>query len=169
MTCRFDYLGIVVPLWGTTISSTYFGFNCEPFLQDVYRALATLAGILCAITTFHPAFSGTSGRKFRTSMYCLLGLFSFLPIVHGVILHGLSEHDRRMSLMHYLGLGACHSTGAMLYAARIPEKWYPRTFDIAGSSHQLMHSFVVLGAICYGIGILKAYDFWQDPSRAKCF
>jgi adiponectin receptor len=97
-------------------------------------------------------------------MYLLLGLSSFLPIVHGVRLHGLEEHNRRMGLVYYVGLGLCHGTGAMLYAVRVPERWYPRRFDIVGSSHQLMHMLVICGAVCYGIGILRANEYWRGAS-----
>lgn len=164
LTCRFDYLGIVIPLWGTTVASTHFGFRCEPALERMYSTIATLCAALCAVATLHSAFSGRTGRRVRTVVYLLLGLSSFLPIIHGIGLHGLAEHDRRMSFKYYLGLGACHGTGAMLYAARIPERWYPRRFDILGSSHQLMHMSVVCGAVCYGVGILKAFKLWHDPT-----
>ncbi|KAF2027976.1 Hly-III related protein, partial [Setomelanomma holmii] len=160
ITCRFDYLGIIVPLWGTTVASTHFGLVCEPALQYRYQALATIAGGLSAIATLHPLLSGPNGKPVRTAMYCLLGISSFLPVVHGVMLHGFEEHNRRMSLQPFLGLATCHSTGAMLYAARIPERWFPRRFDIVGSSHQLMHVLVVVGAVCYCIGVLEAFEHW---------
>jgi adiponectin receptor len=161
-TCRFDYLGIVIPLYGTTIAATHFGFRREPRLQDVYQLIATVSAIACAIATFHPTF--TKHRHLRTSLYCLLGLSSFLPIIHGVLLHGMQEHDQQMSLRYYLALGVCHATGAMVYAARVPERWYPRRFDVWGSSHQVMHVLVVLGAGTYGMGVLRAGGRWGEES-----
>jgi adiponectin receptor len=160
-TCRFDYLGIVIPLWGTTISSTHFGFRDAPTLQHIYQVIATLSAIACAIITLQPLFSGPKNRKFRTAVYLLLGLSSFLPVLHGIRTHGFEEHERRMGVVCYLGLGVCHVVGATMYAARVPERWVPRKCDVWGSSHQCMHVGVVVGAIWYGVGILGAFEYWR--------
>lgn len=37
--------------------------------------------------------------------------------------------------------------GAVISAARIPERWFPGYFDIAFNSHNLLHIMVVLGAV----------------------
>jgi len=160
-TGRFDYLGIVIPLYGTTIASTHFGFHCKPSLQEAYSAFATVTGLACALTTLHPSFSGPQSRHVRTTLYLLLGSSSFLPIVHGIYLFGVENMNRRMGLSYYLGLGLCHGTGAMLYAARIPERWLPRRCDVVGSSHQIMHVLVVCGAAMYGVGVLASKRYWQ--------
>ncbi|KAF1829185.1 hypothetical protein BDW02DRAFT_592801 [Decorospora gaudefroyi] len=131
LTGRFDYLGIVLPLWATTVSNGHFGFRCETKLQNLYLVFATVIGLACAVVTLHTAFSGPA----RRDMYLLLGLSSFLPIAHGVLIHGLAEEDRGMSIMYYVGLGLCPATGAMLYAVRVPE-----------GCHQLMHVLVVYSA-----------------------
>jgi adiponectin receptor len=158
---RFDYLGIVIPLYGTTIASTHFGFHCESSLQYAYSVFATVAGLACALTTLHPSFSGPQSRHLRTTLYLLLGLSSFLPIIHGICLYGVEDMNHRMGLSYYLGLGAFHGTGAMLYATRVPERWYPRRCDVVGNSHQIMHALVVCGAATYGVGVLGAKRYWQ--------
>lgn len=160
-TSRFDYLGIVVPLWGTTIASTHFGFRCEPDLRKTYSVFATGAGLACAVTTLHPSFTGTASKGFRTVTYLLLGLSSFLPIIHGLHLFGWQQMEQRVSLSYYLALGLCHGTGAVTYASRVPEKWYPKRYDLVGSSHQIMHVLVVCGATAYGLGVLKAREHWK--------
>ena len=42
--------------------------------------------------------------------------------------------------------GATYIGGAIIYALRIPERWSPKTFDLVGSSHNIFHVCVVLGA-----------------------
>jgi adiponectin receptor len=158
VTCQADYLSIVAPLLGTTLSSTHFGFRCEQHLQAVYRPLAIFFALMCAVATLHPVFSNPTGHRVRTAVYCLLGVASSAPIVHGVLLHGVKEHDQAMSLGWYVALGCCHATGAAFYAVKWPERWYSRTFDLLGSSHQLMHILVVCGAACYSVDILKAFE-----------
>nr|ABN04724.1 At4g38290 [Arabidopsis thaliana] len=52
-------------------------------------------------------------------------------------------------------------TGALVYATRIPERWMPGKFDIAGHSHQLFHVLVVAGAFThYRAGLV--YLKWRD-------
>ncbi|KAK1910857.1 hypothetical protein P3342_008737 [Pyrenophora teres f. teres] len=159
-TARFDYLGIVIPLWGTTMSSTHFGFYCEPRLQNAYAIVGTFAGLACAFTTLHPSFAGPASRRFRSGMYVFLGLSSFVPIIHGILLFGLDAMNKRMSLWYYVALGLFHGSGAALYASRVPERWWPGRCDVVGSSHQVMHVLVVLGAATYAVGVLRAREYW---------
>jgi adiponectin receptor len=64
--------------------------------------------------------------------------------------------------VYLIELGLFNGTGAAIYAARIPERWYPRRFDIYGSSHQIMHILVICAALSYTIGLVKAFDHWQN-------
>jgi adiponectin receptor len=150
-----------MPLYGTSIAGTHFTFRCEAAVQDVYNFFDTFAGLACALITLHPSFSGPQSRNLRISLYLLLGLSSFLPVVHGIYAYGVEEMNQRMGLAYYLGLTACQGTGAMLYAARIPERWFPRRCDVLGSSHQIMHVLVVCGAAVYGVGLLGAKKYWE--------
>lgn len=95
-------------------------------------------------------------------MYFLLGLSIFVPAVFGVQQHGWKEQNGRMSLTYFLGLGVLNGTGTAIYTARIPERWFPKRFDIYGSSHQIMHVLVICGALSHTIGLVKAFDYWQE-------
>ncbi|GMN34900.1 hypothetical protein TIFTF001_004970 [Ficus carica] len=58
-------------------------------------------------------------------------------------------------------MGVFYGLGALVYAARIPERWWPGKFDIAGHSHQLFHVLVVAGAYThYHVGLV--YLQWRD-------
>lgn len=97
----------------------------------------------------------------RSVMFALLGLSAFVPVVHGTILNGWEVQDKRMAISYFLGLGLLNATGTVIYAARVPEKWFPKAFDIYGSSHQIMHVLVACGALSHAIGLLKAFDYWS--------
>jgi Haemolysin-III related len=64
--------------------------------------------------------------------------------------------------------GVLNFTRAAIYAARVPERWYPKRFDIWGSSHQIMHVLVVLGAISQERGLLRAMKWWSEGGRGLC-
>ena len=70
--------------------------------------------------------------------------------------------NQQMSIIYFLGLGILNGAGTAIYAARIPERWYPTKFDIYGSSHQIMHVLVVCGAVSHAMGLLKAFQYWQE-------
>ena len=94
-------------------------------------------------------------------MFGLLGLSAFVPVLHGIAINGWSLQNKQMSIGYFLGLGILNASGTAIYAARVPERWYPRRFDIYGSSHQIMHILVVCGAVSHAIGLIKAFDYWQ--------
>lgn len=55
--------------------------------------------------------------------------------------------------------------GTMFYVSRIPERWKPGVFDLAGQSHQIFHVFVIFGALAhYG----AAHIFLEYRSRLGC-
>lgn len=95
-------------------------------------------------------------------MYLLLGLSSFIPILHGIVLHGWEVQNQRMSITHFLGLALLNFSGAVTYASRIPERWYPRRFDIFGTSHQILHLLVIGGALSHTTGLIKAFNYWHS-------
>jgi adiponectin receptor len=51
---------------------------------------------------------------------------------------------------------------------RFPERKYPGTFDIWGSSHQIFHIFVLLAAASHLYGMTKAFDFHHSILQAQC-
>jgi len=92
-------------------------------------------------------------------MFMLMGLSAVFPVLHGIKLYGI-EHMRESTGLDWVVLqGVLYVTGAAIYAARIPEKWSPGSFDIWGSSHQIFHVLVVLAAASHLVGLVKAFDF----------
>lgn len=119
----------------------------------------------CAIFTLNPRFQTPAYRPTRVAMYALLGLSAFIPITHGVVVNGWALQNQRQSISYFVGLGLLNGTGAAIYGVRIPERWYPKKYDISGSSHQIMHVLVMCGALCYSIGLGKAFGYWYDMEK----
>jgi len=109
-----------------------------------------------------PRFRTPSFRIMRSASFGVLGLSAFIPVVHGILRNGWELQNQRGSVEYFIGLGLLNATGTAIYAARIPERWYPRTFDIYGSSHQFMHVLVALGALSHATGLLRAFDYWNS-------
>jgi adiponectin receptor len=165
---ELDHLGVVLVIYGSTMPGTYFEFYCHPTLRGFYWALSTTFGIASAIFTLRPKFRQPAYRLVRFYMYAFLGMSTFFPVVHGLFEYGYADTNQRMSLNHFLGLGGLNFAGAAVYAARVPERWMPRRFDIWGSSHQIMHVLVVIGALCFEQGLLQAVRWWNAEGRNTC-
>lgn len=156
---QLDYLGIVILMWGSTIPSIYYGFYCDPRLQEIYWANVSILAILCIVATLHPRFRHPTLRPYRAAMYAGLGLSAVVFVVHGILLHGLIEQKQRMSV-DWMGLMAFFNlTGAVIYAARVPEKLTPLKYDIYGSSHQVLHIAVILAGLAHMFGLFRAFDY----------
>ena len=108
-----------------------------------------------------PRFRTPAFRALRSASFAVLGLSAFIPVVHGIIIHGWELQNQRMSITYFIGLGLLNGAGTAIYAMRIPERWSPKTFDIYGSSHQIMHVLVAVGALSYATGLLRAFDYWN--------
>ena len=81
-------------------------------------------------------------RTLRTIMFSSAALLSSLPLFTRLYYPIVEFHTYR----YLFSLGLI-GVGAFIYAARWPERYHPKTFDIIGSSHQLFHVIVVLGGL----------------------
>ena len=42
---------------------------------------------------------------------------------------------------------------------QVPERTRPGTFDILGSSHQILHLMVILAGLAHTVGVLRAFEY----------
>ena len=82
-----------------------------------------------------------------------LGLISAAPIVHLMMIYGVDHAIEKGALLHGLAMGALYIGGAILYAARIPERLMPGKCDIWFQSHQIVHQLVVAEAFVFYHGV----------------
>ncbi|KAI0020300.1 hemolysin-III channel protein-like protein Izh2 [Xylariomycetidae sp. FL0641] len=153
---KFDYQGILLLMWGSTVPLAYYGFPCEPAVHAAYWAATTVLAALCSVATFHPAIGGPHLGHVRAGLFGAFGLGSFVvPVAHGIRRYGLEVQSERVGL-GWIGVTAlCNAVGVVIYALKFPEKYYPRRFDIWGASHQVMHVMVVLAALAYTKALLQ--------------
>ena len=131
------------------------------WVRKVDQIKATLSALGCAIFTMKPRFRTPAFRAMRSASFAVLGLSAFIPVVHGILLNGWAVQNQRMSITYFVGLGVLNGAGSAIYALRVPERWFPKTFDIYGSSHQIMHVLVAIGALSHATGLLRAFDYWN--------
>ncbi|GIZ38490.1 hypothetical protein CKM354_000190700 [Cercospora kikuchii] len=156
---RLDYMGIIFLIWGSFIPSIYYGFAREEALRRVYWSMITTIGAGTFIVIMHPKFRSSEWRPFRAAMFIMMGLSAIVPVLHGLKLYGLEQMQRQIGLSWLVLQGVLYITGAVIYAARVPERWKPGQFDLFGSSHQIFHVLVLLAAAAHLTGLLKAFDY----------
>ncbi|XP_021889633.1 heptahelical transmembrane protein 4-like isoform X2 [Carica papaya] len=89
-----------------------------------------------------------------------MGMSGIAPIMHKLILFK-NQPEAVQTTGYEVLMGTLYGLGALIYATRIPERWKPGRFDIAGHSHQLFHVLVVAGAYThYHAGLV--YLRWRD-------
>ncbi|CAL3963564.1 hypothetical protein PZA11_001146 [Diplocarpon coronariae] len=165
---KLDYVGIVFMITGSFIPSIFYGFYCHPHLQEFYWTMICSLGLGCATVSIFERFRTPAWRPYRAGMFVLMGLSAVFPVFHGLELHGFKDMQNRIGLTWLLCQGSFYVLGAVLYAARWPERSWPGSFDIWGSSHQLFHVLVIMAASSHLYGLLKAFDFHHGVPGVTC-
>lgn len=157
---RIDYSGIAALIATSFYPPVYYSFMCKPFFCFLYMGFITTMGMTTIGFSLLPSFQKPDFRKYRTSLFFAMGLSGAAPIMHKLMLY--NRHPEALETTSYeILMGLLYGLGALIYATRIPERWMPGKFDIAGSSHQLFHVLVVAGAYThYRAGLI--YLRWRD-------
>ncbi|KAK2372513.1 heptahelical protein [Trifolium repens] len=157
---RLDYAGIAALISTSFYPPVYYSFMCYPFFCNLYMGSITLLGIATILVSLLPVFQTPEFRTIRASLFLGMGLSGAIPILHKLFLFW-GEPEVFYTTGYEILMGALYGLGALVYATRIPERWMPGKFDIAGHSHQLFHVLVVAGAYThYHAGLV--YLRWRD-------
>ncbi|XP_021837443.1 heptahelical transmembrane protein 4 [Spinacia oleracea] len=157
---RVDYAGIASLISTSFYPLVYYSFMCHPFFRNLYMGFITVLAIATVMFSLLPQFEKPEFRTIRAVLFSGMGLSGILPILHKNILYW-----NQPAAIHTTGyellMGMFYALGALVYATRVPERWMPGKFDIAGHSHQLFHILVVAGAYShYRAGLV--YLQWRD-------
>lgn len=157
---RLDYAGIAALIATSFYPPVYYSFMCAPFFCHLYLGFITLLGIATIVFSLLPVFQSPEFRTIRASLFFGMGMSGIAPILHKVILFW-DQPEALHTTGYEVLMGVLYGIGALVYATRIPERWMPGKFDIAGHSHQLFHVLVVAGAYThYRAGLV--YLTWRD-------
>lgn len=148
-----DYTGISLLVAASIMTTEYTAFYCEPVSRWVYMLTTASLGVGGVILPWHPTFNRADMAWARVCFYVSLSATGFFPVFQLVLTRGpvwaaYFYAPIAKSVLVYL-------TGAVLYACKVPERWWPGMFDYVGGSHNLWH-IAVLG------GILFHYMAMQD-------
>ncbi|CAI0427620.1 unnamed protein product [Linum tenue] len=157
---RLDYAGISVMIVSSFYAPIYYIFHCNPISRFLYLTSITVLGAMAIVTLLSPQLSAPRYRKFRATLFLAMGFSGTVPAVHGVCIHWGHPHVFVSVLLEVI-MAVLYGAGAGFYVGRIPERWWPGMFDIAGQSHQIFHVFVVMAAVAHSLATVIIMHFRQ--------
>jgi len=158
-----DFAGICVLIAGSFVPLVSYGFYCQPFFKVVYIGTTY---VLCTMA-FVMSLMPWCGTALRVKVFVAVGLFGILPVAHLVWNNGFSDALMNESFFYLIMMGAFYLAGALVYATKFPERFYPGKFDLFLSSHQIWHFFIVFAALCHYHGSLKQYEYAEMLTCAQ--
>ncbi|ORY66005.1 mPR-like GPCR protein [Pseudomassariella vexata] len=165
---KLDYSGIVFLIEGSFVPAMYYGLFCHETLMTVYLYMIMLLGAGCGVVSWVERFRTPEWRPYRAMMFVGLGVSGIIPVCHALTIYGYQDLDERMGLNWVLLQGFLYILGAVIYAVRWPERSFPETFDIWGSSHQLFHILILFAAASHLVGMAKAFDYHHNGMGSQC-
>ncbi|KAF2405638.1 HlyIII-domain-containing protein [Trichodelitschia bisporula] len=157
-----DYTGISLLVAASIMTTEYTAFYCEPVSRIFWISTTALLGIGGVILPWHPTFNRSDMAWARVGFYVTLAATGALPVAQLIYMRGLNwaiyfYAPITKSLLVYL-------IGAIMYACKVPERWFPGMFDYVGGSHNLWH-VAVLGGILFHYYAMQQF-FAQAFMRA---
>ncbi|CAB4066179.1 ADIPOR [Lepeophtheirus salmonis] len=131
----------------------YCVFYCNVKLQFIYLFIVVVLGIGAVVVSTFDFFGGPRFRALRAGVFIFFGLSGIAPATHYGIVNGWEKAVYEAALGWLILMGILYITGALLYAMRIPERFFPGKVDIWFHSHQIFHCFVMGGAFVHYHGI----------------
>ncbi|VAI28809.1 unnamed protein product [Triticum turgidum subsp. durum] len=163
VTLRLDYAGIAALIVTSFYPVVYYSFLCHPGLQRLYMGFITAFGAAAVTASLVPVFQAPEFRLLRAGLFSCMGVSGLIPVAHKLVLYG-GRREAAVTACYEALMGALYGLGAAVYAARMPERWFPGRFDLVGHSHQLFHLFVIAGAYAHYLGGVE-YLKWRDADR----
>lgn len=152
---KLDYLGILLNVVACAVTFIYAGLYGKPSLQAFYISLFVICATVVFSAISSPLAEGPQAAIFRTSLFIGLAASGYAPVVHMAIVEGMAGLQN-FPIQKWSIMALFYLAGAVFYVARVPEKFFPGTFDIWGTSHQIFHILVPFGQVVYFLGLRNA-------------
>ncbi|XP_020081370.1 heptahelical transmembrane protein ADIPOR1-like [Ananas comosus] len=145
---RLDYVGIAVMIVASFFPPIYYIFLCDPRWRLVYLSAISAMGCATVFALLSPHLSAGRFRAYRAMLFAGMGFSGVVPAVHAAVVNW-GEPRRNVTMAYEVAMAAAYAVGTAFYVSRVPERWRPGRFDLAGHSHQIFHVFVIAGALAH--------------------
>lgn len=152
---KLDYVGIAMLIMGSFVPWVYYGFYCHLEPKIGYITAVCILGLGCIVVSLWDKFSQPQFRPLRAGLFMGLGLSAVIPCGHYFVVKGIWSAFYEASMGWLLLMAALYISGALFYAFRIPERFFPGKCDILFQSHQIFHLLVVAAAFVHYHGVTE--------------
>ena len=144
---RLDYCGISMQIICSMIPAFYYGFH-HKYIQwfYVYSGSGLMFFTLALVISLRPKFGTPKYRPLRAVVFLTFGLSNIIPGIHWLM---IAEPEFYYPFSLVIAQGVLYVIGAVIYAMRVPEKYFPGKCDLFPQSHQIFHTFVTIAAIVH--------------------
>lgn len=153
---KLDYCGISLQIIGSMVPALYYGFYENLTLFKIYLSFGLVLCAASIIVSMWDKFGEPKYRSFRALVFLAFGLSNVVPGVHW---YYVLDSRLLTAFGLFIFQGLLYVIGSLLYANRVPERWFPGKCDYLFQSHQIFHVLVVLAALVHLTGINMMADF----------
>ncbi|XP_072106097.1 adiponectin receptor protein 2-like, partial [Mobula birostris] len=154
-----DYSGITLLIMGSFVPWLYYSFYCSPQPRLIYLITVCVLGITAIVVSQWDRFATPQYRAVRAGVFLSLGLSGLVPTLHFMFAEGFIKAATVGQLGWLFLMAFLYILGVAIYAARIPERFFPGKCDIWFHSHQIFHVLVVAAALVHLHGISQLQEF----------
>uniref|UniRef100_A0A8C5P3J5 Adiponectin receptor protein 1 pseudogene n=1 Tax=Jaculus jaculus TaxID=51337 RepID=A0A8C5P3J5_JACJA len=138
---KLDYSGIALVIMGSFVPWLYYSFYCSPQPRLIYLTVVCVFGISAIIVAQWDRFATPKHRQTRAGVFLGLGLSGVVPTMHFSMAEDFVKATTVGQMGWFFLMAVMYITRAGLYAARIPEHFFPEKFYLWFQSHQIFHEF----------------------------
>ncbi|KAF1980369.1 hypothetical protein BU23DRAFT_443832, partial [Bimuria novae-zelandiae CBS 107.79] len=152
---KLDYLGIILNVSATCLTSSWFGFKHDCHVATTYISLTLGLSVIIVFLFLKPGADGASAAVWRSLVIADLMATEYTPLIHAYILRG-AEALEYFPWRAAAKMVSVDIIGVLFYITRFPESRFPDTFDIwisSGAGHQIFHASVIIGRVIYLRGL----------------
>ena len=125
---------------GSSYPPIYYAYACEPVIKERIglMTLISVSCFICFTVTMMPKFDQPKYRSCRGMMFVILGVSAGAPFSYFYIQKSTETGKFLLpgfDIGPWIYGGLMYILGAVLYVSRTPERFFPRKFDLVGSSH----------------------------------
>ncbi|XP_062499247.1 progestin and adipoQ receptor family member 3-like [Corticium candelabrum] len=154
---RVDLVGVTLGLCGCYIPGVYYAFHCHEHIQMSYIGTVCLLVLLCSTAQLHPLFLSHRWHWKRLVLYSAVSLFGIIPFIHWITTVSFAVSILQLFYPKVLILYLLGSIGALFYATRFPEKFFPGHVDLFGASHQWWHILTALALVWWHLAAVELF------------
>ncbi|XP_032819248.1 adiponectin receptor protein 1-like isoform X1 [Petromyzon marinus] len=169
---KLDYSGIALLIMGSFVPWLYYSFYCSPQPRIIYMVTTSVLGVAAIVVSQWDRFATPEYRAVRAGVFLGLGLSGIVPTIHFMIAEGFIKAATVGQIGWLFLMAVLYITGAALYAARIPERFFPGKCDIWLSLNSVAKYGelspkidTVVGRQCSSSGLTKGFPLAPNIPR----